>query len=63
MILDRFTTTDNDDGYLERTADRLRAMSARTGTHSETDPDLIRERLRRRSRTAETLAHLGGSAA
>jgi hypothetical protein len=63
MILDRFMSTDNDDHYIERTADRLRAMTAGTSTYSETDPALIRERLRRPNRTAESRAHLSGSAA
>ena len=63
MILDRFTSDIDDVRYIERTTDRLRAMTAGTGRLVDTDPAVIRERLRRKNRTAEIRANLGESAA
>jgi hypothetical protein len=63
MIVDRFLTTDEDDRYIERTADRLRNMCASMSTLQEADPTVIRDRLKRTNRAAETHAYLTGSAA
>lgn len=63
MIVDRYLSNADDDGYIERTAVRLRAMTAGTSRFVETDPAVIRERLTRSNRLAETRAHLGESVA
>lgn len=63
MLVDRFLTTVEDDRYIERTADRLRDMRASMGTLQEADPSVIRARLKRTNRAAETHAYLSGSAA
>jgi len=63
MLVDRFLNTVEDDRYIERTADRLRDMRASMSTLQEADPNVIRARLMRTNRAAETHAFLTGSAA
>ena len=49
--------------YLERTAERLRAMVARTPDLHEADPEVVRNRYQRMDRHARWLAKSGGTAA
>ena len=53
----------DEDRYLERTAQRLRSMVARTPDLLEADPVVVRTRYQRMDRHVRWLAKSGGTAA
>ena len=53
----------DEDNYLERTAERLRSMVARTPDLHEADPVVVRTRYEHMDRHVRWLAESGGTAA
>jgi hypothetical protein len=53
----------DEDNYLERTAERLRSMVARTPDLHEADPVVVRTRYEHMDRHVRWLAKSGGTAA